>query len=337
MKERKLWIDLLKGFGIILVTFAHLYPNYILENNIYSFHMCLFFFISGYLFTETHSKKSYALKKIKNLIVPFLIWNFICSVIESLRNHNITLFFQKLFIIKGNLCLNAPIWFLLILFMVEIIFLFLSSIKIIKNKYMFYSLIFFLNLLVFILIGGFKLTLKANLIPLGLMFFSLGYIYKLISESNNYKYNKIIIFLLCFILITINVIFSAILNTRISYTEAYFGNMLYFIIASISGVLGYFILFEKNACNLKHTNFLTKIGSSSMTIMVFQYPLFYIYNLIGNKFFGFDNIWQYRSTLKAFILCVLTILLILSGAWIVKKIFRNNKKMEKVLKYVGIV
>ena len=62
MKERQLWIDLLKGFGIILVTFAHLSPNYLLEKHIYSFHMCFFFFVSGYLFKENQNKKSYIIK-----------------------------------------------------------------------------------------------------------------------------------------------------------------------------------------------------------------------------------------------------------------------------------
>ena len=327
MKERQLWIDLLKGFGIILVTFAHLNPNYLLEKHIYSFHMCIFFFVSGYLFKENQNKKSYIIKKIKNLLIPFLIWNLICSVIELLITHNITLFFHKLFIINGDLCWNAPIWFLLILFITEIIFFFLQNIKIIKNKYIYHALIFILSLLIFILIGPYKMSLKANLIPLGLLFFNLGYIYKLINKSIINKNNKITVFLLCTILLIINVIFCVILNDRVSYTGAYFGNILFFIISSISGVLGYFILFENFASNLKNANFLTNIGFLSMPIMIFQYSLFHVYNFVSFKLFNID-IWHYRSTLKASILCMITILLIFLVRYFIKK-FVNNKKVKK--------
>lgn len=335
MKERQLWIDLLKGFGIILVTFAHLSPNYLLEKQIYSFHMCLFFFISGYLFKDGQNKKSYIIKKIKNLLIPFLIWNLICSGIELLIRHDVVAFFHKLFIIDGDLCWNAPIWFLLILFATEIIFLFLQNVKIFNNKYIHHILIFILSLLIFILIGSNKMILKINLIPLGLLFFNFGYIYKLIKDSIINKNNKIIIFLLCIILLIINVIFSVILNDRVSYTRAYFGNILYFIISSISGVLGYFMLFEQFANKLKRLNFLANIGFSSMTIMIFQYPLFYIYKFISIKLLNGD-IWHYRSTLKALILCMITVSFILLVKCFIKKII-NNKKGKEILKYMGIV
>jgi acyltransferase len=44
------WIDALKGFGIALVVFAHYSLPEALDTYIFSFHMPLFFFISGFLF-----------------------------------------------------------------------------------------------------------------------------------------------------------------------------------------------------------------------------------------------------------------------------------------------
>lgn len=43
------WIDALKGFGIMLVVFAHYSLPVALDTYIFSFHMPLFFFISGFL------------------------------------------------------------------------------------------------------------------------------------------------------------------------------------------------------------------------------------------------------------------------------------------------
>ena len=63
--ERLNWIDSLKGFGIFCVTFGHLACNFFIETHIYSYHMFLFFFISGFLhnssdcsFSEFISKKT---------------------------------------------------------------------------------------------------------------------------------------------------------------------------------------------------------------------------------------------------------------------------------------
>lgn len=52
MKERQVWVDMLKGYRIIMVTLGHLGFAFLLEKHIYSYHMFLFFLISGYLFVD---------------------------------------------------------------------------------------------------------------------------------------------------------------------------------------------------------------------------------------------------------------------------------------------
>ncbi len=43
------WLDCLKGLGIVLVYIGHNSNSLLLTKYIYSFHMSLFFIISGYL------------------------------------------------------------------------------------------------------------------------------------------------------------------------------------------------------------------------------------------------------------------------------------------------
>jgi len=64
-KGREVWLDGLKGFGILLVILGHVLSGYLdawtfpeaffsfypVRTWIYSFHMPLFFLISGYTFT----------------------------------------------------------------------------------------------------------------------------------------------------------------------------------------------------------------------------------------------------------------------------------------------
>lgn len=62
MKERSFTIDAIKGYGMLLVIAGHM--NYAIIGNtffslLYSFHMPLFFFLSGYLFkTKIDIKRS---------------------------------------------------------------------------------------------------------------------------------------------------------------------------------------------------------------------------------------------------------------------------------------
>ena len=48
--QRLEWIDISKAFGIIFVMFGHCYLKWQYCFWFYSFHMALFFFLSGYTF-----------------------------------------------------------------------------------------------------------------------------------------------------------------------------------------------------------------------------------------------------------------------------------------------
>src|ERR671933_120684 len=94
------WIDYAKGVGIILVVYGHvvigitnagiiasatdtlrLFPKYSLDL-IYTFHMSLFFFLSGLVADGNPSKsngdfKSLFWKKVKTIAYPYLVWSII--------------------------------------------------------------------------------------------------------------------------------------------------------------------------------------------------------------------------------------------------------------------
>ena len=67
-KMREKWVDILKGMGIIFVCLGHLSPGIFTETHIYSFHMPLFFFISGYLFCRKEHNETFDFIKVKMLI-----------------------------------------------------------------------------------------------------------------------------------------------------------------------------------------------------------------------------------------------------------------------------
>ena len=76
MKARIRYIDIAKGIGIISVIIGHTIPESV--NIIYSFHMPLFFILSGYFFGFSGPKNCLT-KSIKRLVIPYVI--AICCVI----------------------------------------------------------------------------------------------------------------------------------------------------------------------------------------------------------------------------------------------------------------
>lgn len=65
-----------KGIGILLIMIGHLGISVIPEANflqvwIYSFHIPMFFFLSGFLFSIGGSLKEFALKKLRTVVLPY--------------------------------------------------------------------------------------------------------------------------------------------------------------------------------------------------------------------------------------------------------------------------
>lgn len=84
-KKRLEYIDIAKGIGIFLVVLGHTRYPYT-RDIIYSFHMPLFFFLSGYLFTLEKLEVSFTVylkKKIKGLYRPFLTFSIFYLIFNN--------------------------------------------------------------------------------------------------------------------------------------------------------------------------------------------------------------------------------------------------------------
>ena len=68
-KKRIEWIDALKGFLIVCVTIGHCNVWPPLERYIYSFHMLVFFAVSGFLFSAKPTAKEMLMNRIKKDII----------------------------------------------------------------------------------------------------------------------------------------------------------------------------------------------------------------------------------------------------------------------------
>ena len=78
--DRIVWVDCIKGFAILSVIAGHTFTNHILRGLIFSFHMPLFFMLSGYTSHSEINKNQIYSKMCKlffALIIPAYIIYFI--------------------------------------------------------------------------------------------------------------------------------------------------------------------------------------------------------------------------------------------------------------------
>ena len=177
MNDRFHYIDLAKGIGIILVVWGH--TQFPAGRYIYSFHMPLFFFISGYLFSIKRNK-IFLNKMIR--IAAVLLFYYVSSylfffIINYLRNSPfLSISFFELFKGVELYRYNPPLWFLTCYLWISIAYHILC-----KSENMWFTSLFSL----FLSSGGFYLAFKSINIPYNIdsalssiIFFHFGYLVK---------------------------------------------------------------------------------------------------------------------------------------------------------------
>lgn len=130
LNERKDYIDVAKGIGILLVVTGHLVCPDNLHNYIYSFHMPLFFILSGMLIS--YRNKIASKDTIKRLFYQLMVPYFTFSLAYLFFYEYMILhenFIGIVYMVFQTLCFRgmAPLWFLPSLFFGEIFVMFLNK------------------------------------------------------------------------------------------------------------------------------------------------------------------------------------------------------------------
>ena len=222
-KQRIEFIDLAKGICIILVVLFHIcsYYNVSLPASHFfrAFRMPLYFFLSGFFFKTYSGIGEFIKKKTNKLLVPFVffyltlsvllsifLYRYLGVVIEKAVNFD---FFTCLteFAIRENFP-NSPLWFLLCLFEVNILF---YICYLIGNHWQKNQVVFLIG--ISLIIGYFGLVLSVFHVNLpvfidssmtSLPFFMMGYVinrHTSILQPNKYDRYSVLIIILCFVFV----------------------------------------------------------------------------------------------------------------------------------------
>lgn len=154
LKNRIEFVDLAKGICILLVVMNHIGVSEYIPG-LYAAKVPIFFVLSGLFYLKQINRNGYLINISKSLILPFLIYYFASYILFYLtiwikpdilgENHS----FSIIDIFRQRNLFNGPLWFLLSLAEVELLFFIVW--KSVKNEVQRFCLILLITILGFVL------------------------------------------------------------------------------------------------------------------------------------------------------------------------------------------
>lgn len=199
-QERLEWADISKGIGIFFVVMGHTQLPFEFRKWIYSFHMPMFFILSGFFFSSgKYCFVDFVLRKIKTLLVPYMFFLAVTWAGFAIINHPV---YMPAFSLKNILRDGPgsnPIWFLIVLYWVEVLFYIIDRIILQKKRLHLYVQIL---ICLFCIICAavtkyyvhFSLPYNLTVIPFYFFFYVLGY-FHLIDVNFKISINLLILLL----------------------------------------------------------------------------------------------------------------------------------------------
>lgn len=271
---RVAWVDVAKGLGLILVIYGHLLYSgtwsYV-NRAIYSFHMPMYFILSGYVAHERRMDRvPYYKRKSYELLLPAII--FILVYIPSLDSFHIITIIKELTFWNGKIQ-NAPVWFLIVLFQVYIIFDIVNLLKKSIGKKIIFSIVLLgIGYLIYEKVIWFPFGFQKTIVALG--FYVIGNIFKEF-EKNLTRMMK------CVIVISSGILWfctGVVLNSKISMYSFDFGNYWYFILSAISGSIVWFAI----SYSLRNIIIFQKWGQNTILVVCTHYIGVFVCRRIAN-------------------------------------------------------
>ncbi len=286
------YLDYTKGFGILLVILGHIYDaSNPIKIWLYSFHMPLFFIISGFFAKNTEFKVLFK-KKFKSLVIPYISFGIITMGLMIVTNNGLNGEFKEYvyFFITG--VGRDALWFLPCLFLIEVIFNIIIKIKNNKYKIFIVFILFLIGLCGAHFINSMILTTLYRAF-VGLGFYSIGnYMYDKLKTTN--------ISTIILVLLFTGSSIATIYNECVDLWGLNFGNRFIYVFCSIVNSFCIITLFKK-VSNNKEIKPLKFFGINTLIIMSTQQL---IINHI-NKITGIN----YYNTLYGIVIFLVVILI----------------------------
>jgi len=328
------WIDTLKALAIFMVVIGHTIglPAPV-ERLIFSFHMPIFFWISGLLAKESIKEvpfTSYVKNKARSRLIPYLffsifsyiLWFFLFRHFGTQAQLNISPLRTFTGIFYGNginhwIDHNTVLWFFLCLFVTEMLFFFLIKIPS-KTGLMVALTLFSIGGYVDTWINrpdGFRLPWNIDIAFSMVVFYGIGYLCQPLLRSDIWKNRsfKWGLVTLCLPLYTV----CSLANIKVAVVAGIYGNYIFFYTAALSGILFWVVV----AMQIPDSRLVSKIGNNTLIIFSLHLLVFPFLTAILVYGFKIPSSIKEDSILLSIAYAVISILVLLPVADGIKKYF----------------
>lgn len=320
--KRIAWIDNAKAIAIFFIVLGHQLPSGELCGYLYSFHVPLFFFLSGLTFSADKSPKKYFKEKAKRILIPYFAFSLVSIAVYYILN----LIFHKDGLSPGQCLLgmligtrstglmlwNNPLWFLPCLFVLLTFAYIIKKFIFRSNKIVFTIISLTVSVAAVIILFYAKLYPNA---PFGIIqavnaspYFIIGILTMRLIYNN--KKPKITPPIWSKVLVSLILIFGgailSTLNSRTDFAMNDFGKLWLYIPTAVVGTFGWCLL-----ASAFRSRGLAYIGRHTMPILLMhKFPI---------QLYGFLPLLA-ESTAVSILLSVLTVALCLAVSWLFVKI-----------------
>lgn len=330
MNKRIEWIDTAKGIGIICVILGHLQAPGLFPF-IYSFHIPLFFFLSGYLFNDKIGFKELLKRKSKSLLLPYVVLGLPLVALSLLvEEKEVSLKVVSDYLVKFVLQQRMyVIWFLTCLFVLEILCFFINMFISKKTIQLIIELLLCIGILLFYKKGGNSFIWNIDISIMAMPFYTLGMIFKekqLLKVLSKKRIITILIFVFWIIGTIIN---GRIFGTVLDMYNNVYGNIIITYSVSVLGIVSICYL-----CNYFSNRFIVFIGRNSLIFFAWHVSIcFRIIDYVCNKLGFFTETVQSMGLLEKvervlvyfiFSIIILTIIVLVFNQF--KKLLLSKKE-----------
>jgi fucose 4-O-acetylase-like acetyltransferase len=299
MQKRIDWVDQVKGFAIFLVVYGHNFP--VTEKYIYTFHMPLFFMVSGFFFP---SKLDFSTvkKRFKSIMIPYFFWASFLFIFwfligrkygaSSENPASVWKNFIGIFYAQGDsrfMEWGIPMWFLPAIFLC-FSFYFLLKKYLMNRKSIIFSVLFLTSIgFLYSRFFNFKLPWSIDVAFVALFFFAFG--------NFGFKYLQQIPKKWALLLIPIFLLVQLLLynyNIKIDMYRSIYGNEFLFLLNGLLGSLCVIFLFQ----SFPYFKLFSVIGKFTLLILALQLLAMtviklFLWKALGRESFHFSELERF--------------------------------------------
>lgn len=343
MRKRIEWLDIAKGIGILLVVLSHcLNINEKPAQILFTFHMPMFFLLSGYVFSGEDRFPVLVKKKAESLLLPYYGYILLGLVVSLLLPQwrsglSVSGIQKDLWIGNPEVMHNSSIWFLVCLFYVTLLFHGIQKLPI----YLQIPAVIVCGFLScwyaesrFTVLGYDRLPQNLDVALMAVVFFAAGYYIKscrIMDWITGHWWTELAVALLS--AVCLFWVYSQ--NGYVNIRSILFGNPILYVMGGLSGsfaVIGISALITRLSTGFPAyvKQVFQWFGRHSLTFLGLQSLLIRLYVLFMDEYFGVNlAMYQFPAehtwmpfVLVSFVVCPLMIFV----HWMLKKWIASSEK-----------